>query len=328
MHTVPLSVRVCVLGSLLAMLSLHAQARERIQDDSGHYLTEAGGGAAEQANPGGTDGTGPAATQTGALRHFGLENGFGMVYRASDSVNLYGLRRRAYELPALSVFPRRIGRDNPGLDFWLKPRNVGDAEVGLKARIGKNLIASVSAFQNDSEDEFGSRLGPAGQYTSRSRRDGVELSLDSRWSNGVGAFLSYSLTRTSYTDASCGAVCANLGRATALARQSGAPDQILYGELSWRYPRFGLVTALEAKYVGRAYSDDINSDRTAAYFVANARLGLEQQAGRWRLQEFARIDNLTGRNYLGTAGGDSGFRLYDPNASRNYSIGISAGYSW
>jgi iron complex outermembrane recepter protein len=326
-NTATKPVRVCVLGSLLLLAGVECQAQNKAAApaDTATYAAEQGSASLAKFNLGSSVET--VNTEDGSARYTGIERGFGFVYSPSDNVNAYGLRRRAFEAPALSTFPQRAGRDNPGLDFWLRPRSVGDTEIGLKARIGKSLTANVAAFRSDNDEEFGSRIGPAGLYTGRTRREGIEFSVDNRWSNGVSALLSYSLSRSSYSDTLCGNVCVSLARSGTYGR-TYAPDQIVYGELSWRYPRFGLVTAVEAKYVGRGYTDGLNSDQTAAYFVANARLGLEQQAGRWRLQEFARVDNLSGRSYFGLSTNDTGLRLVDPAATRNYSIGISAGYSW
>jgi iron complex outermembrane receptor protein len=306
---------------LIALAAGYCHAQQSTAADRATYASEQDG-ALNKLNTGA-----PAESDDGAAKYTGIERSFGFIYRATDNLNLYGLRRKAFEAPALSTYPQRAGRDNPGLDFWLRPRSVGDTEVGLKARVMNGMMASFSLYRSDSEEEFGSRFGPAGQYVGRTRREGLELALDSKWSNGFGAMVSYSLSRDSYSDSYCGAVCVSYARTGTFGR-TAASDQVLYGEVSWRYPRFGLVTALEAKYVGRGYNDDLNSDHTAAYFVANARLGLEQQAGRWRLQEFARVDNISGRTYYGLSTNDTGLRLIDPSAPRNYSIGISAGYSW
>lgn len=254
----------------------------------------------------------------------GQQRSAGFVYKPSASLSFYGVRASGFGVASATASTSRFGRDNPTLDYWLRPRAYGEAEVGFKAKLSNGLVASVAAFRSDSEEEFGSRLGPAAQYTGRTRRDGVELGLGGRWGNGFAATVNYALVRNTFSDAYCGAACASFTRGVGAPRS--APEQVLSGELSWRYPRFGLVTALEAKYVGRG--EDFVSDRTTAYFVANARLGLEQQAGRWRIQEFARVDNLTGRSLFNPTTGDSGFRLFDPAANRNYSIGISAGYTW
>jgi len=309
---------------MLLLAAFDCAAQDKALADKPTYTTDQGSGSLAKFELGNST---EAAADDGNARYTGMERGFGFIYSASDNVNVYGLRRRAFEAPALGTYSPRAGRDNPGLDFWLRPRSVGDTEIGLKARITQGLTASLSAFRNDNEEEFGSRMGPAGLYTGRSRREGIELSLDNKWSNGIGALLSYSLSRNSYSDSYCGNVCVSLARSGTYGRTFAA-DQVVYGELSWRYPRLGFVTAFEAKYVGRGYADGLNSDQTAAYFIANARLGLEQQAGRWRLREFARVDNIAGRNYFGLSNNDTGLRLIDPAATRNYSIGISAGYSW
>ena len=41
-------------------------------------------------------------------------------------------------------------------------------------------------------------------------------------------------------------------------------------------------------------------DAAAGYWVANLRAGFEQQSKRWRFSEYARLDNLANRNYVGS----------------------------
>jgi iron complex outermembrane receptor protein len=59
--------------------------------------------------------------------------------------------------------------------------------------------------------------------------------------------------------------------------------------------------------------------------VANIRAGFEQRVGMWTLREFARINNLADRNYVGSViVGDTNGRFFEPSARRNYLIGASA----
>jgi len=325
-ETIAVPARACILGVVLGLsAAAHADDKPAERpvygiDRPGIKLGSTGARTDAQANW-------LLPPESSLASGFGPQRSASFVFQAADNINFYGTRRQGFDVPSLNAYPARFSRETPGLDYWLRPRNYGEAEVGFKARLSRDVVASVAAFRSESEDEFGSRIGPAGQYTGRSRRDGLELAVGGRWSNGFGASLSYALARNYYTDSYCGSACAYLTRTGQHGRSAGTPEQVLFGELSWRHPRLGLVTALEAKYVGRLGADDIHSDRTASYFVANARLGLEQQAGRWRFQEFARVDNLLNRSYAVPAGLE-GFRVFDPAAGRSYSIGISAGYSW
>lgn len=43
-----------------------------------------------------------------------------------------------------------------------------------------------------------------------------------------------------------------------------------------------------------------NTVAAAGYWVWNLRAGLEQETGSWRFREFARLDNLANRSYVGS----------------------------
>ncbi len=59
--------------------------------------------------------------------------------------------------------------------------------------------------------------------------------------------------------------------------------------------------------------------------MANVRAGFEQKIGTWTLREFARVNNLTDRNYVGSViVGDTNGRFFEPAARRNYLLGASA----
>ena len=43
-----------------------------------------------------------------------------------------------------------------------------------------------------------------------------------------------------------------------------------------------------------------NSAAAAGYWVANVRAGFDQETRHWRFSEFARVDNLANRAYVGS----------------------------
>lgn len=66
-----------------------------------------------------------------------------------------------------------------------------------------------------------------------------------------------------------------------------------------------------------------------SYAIANVRVSAEQKAGPWRFTEFARIDNLFDRNYIGSViVGDGNGRYYEPAPGRNGMVGVNARYTW
>jgi iron complex outermembrane recepter protein len=59
--------------------------------------------------------------------------------------------------------------------------------------------------------------------------------------------------------------------------------------------------------------------------VANVRAGFEQHVKSWTFREFARVNNIANRNYVGSViVGDTNNRFFEPSAERNFLIGVSA----
>ena len=79
-------------------------------------------------------------------------------------------------------------------------------------------------------------------------------------------------------------------------------------------------------YRSKMYVEDTNGQLPApSYFIANLRLPAQQQAGAWRFTEFARLDNVFDRNYVGSVVvGDANGRYYEPAPGRNWMAGVNA----
>jgi iron complex outermembrane receptor protein len=108
-------------------------------------------------------------------------------------------------------------------------------------------------------------------------------------------------------------------------RLPGVPASTLYGELIWRHAPSGFHIAAEARYSGRVYVDDANSEFAPSYTYANLRVGFEQRAKRWRFTEFVRVDNITDKEYIGSViVADGNRRFYEPAPTRNWLAGVAA----
>jgi iron complex outermembrane receptor protein len=103
------------------------------------------------------------------------------------------------------------------------------------------------------------------------------------------------------------------------------PQYTVFGELIWRHAPSGSHAGLELRANGKVYVDDANSGFATPYTIGNLRAGFEQRGKTWRLVEFVRADNVTGRQYLGSViVADTNGRFYEPAPGRNYLAGISA----
>lgn len=249
----------------------------------------------------------PAATSANSLDGGGHRTWYGNAGR----LRIYGSHGQGFMLPASGAWPGLAGSDDGG-DPAASLKTDG-AEFGLTAPLGRNVSASLSLYRAGS-----------GQYApGMMRHDGLALALDGAWANGVSARLAYTSGQALQARTACLGLC--VGADSVLGYTGGVPEQTMYGELSWRHPRLGFRAGLEARYVNRGEAAEFSSTSTTAYFNANAHVGIEQRLGGWRIQEFARIDNLASRGY---GGSEAPGRYFDFGGERNYQIGIRAGYSW
>lgn len=271
---------------------------------------------------------------SGGIRYRALSPVLGATFKSSDSIHLYASYGEGFETPTLNELSYRPGAGAAsGFNFGLKPANSDNYEAGIKAFIGANMRANLAVFHIDTENEITVLSNSGGrsvfQNAGKTRRNGAELALEGAWPNGVGTLLSYSWLQAVYAESFCSGACATATQVAAGNRIPGVPSQTLYGELSWRYQAFGFTTALEGKYGGKIYVDDVNSDAASAYFVVNLRAGFEQRSQSWRLQEFVRLDNIGDRQYAGSVIVNEGNqRFFEPAPGRTYLVGMSTSYSW
>jgi len=110
----------------------------------------------------------------------------------------------------------------------------------------------------------------------------------------------------------------------------GVPRASLYGELGWTAADGKLNAALESLATGKVNPDDANAAKPApGYGIVNARVQARQEVGEWRFKQFARLNNLFDRDYVGSViVGDSNRRFYEPAPGRNWVLGVSAQYQF
>ena len=72
-------------------------------------------------------------------------------------------------------------------------------------------------------------------------------------------------------------------------------------------------------------SDDRNTASAPGYWETNFHAGFDQQAGRWQLSEFLRLDNLTDRAYVGSViVNESNSRYFEPAPGRTAYVMFNA----
>lgn len=248
----------------------------------------------------------------------------GVLYKVSPSLNLYASAARGFETPTLNeVFYSGTGG---GFNFRLAPAIGKHLEAGVKAMLKPGVRVNAAVFQVRTQGELvvDSSSGGRTSYRNASAtlRQGGELSLDAQLGAGWNARLALSALRAIY-DEGFGAVAKG-------SRLPGIPKTSLYGELGWTElsGRFG--AALETIANGRVYAEDTNTATPApGYAIVNARVQASQQLGGWKLKQFARLNNLFDRTYVGSViVGDANRRYYEAAPGRNWIVGASAQYQF
>jgi iron complex outermembrane receptor protein len=257
----------------------------------------------------------------------------GVTYRATSAVNLYASYGRGFETPTLDELAYRSTNGSiPGLNFGLEPARSDNFEIGMKAE-ADHVRGSLAAFYIKTHDELAVEADAAGRSVyeniDETQRRGAELGLDAWWNGGFTVRLAYSYIRA--TVVSPYSTCLNVPCHPVVIpegnRLPAVPANSLYAGLTWRYNPAGFSITAEA--IGRAqiYVDDSNSDAAAGYWTGNLRCGFEQDSGHWHLTEYASVDNLTDRRYVGSViVNETNSRFFEPAPGRTALLMFTAAY--
>lgn len=246
----------------------------------------------------------------------------GVLYRLNDRINLYASAGRSFEAPTFIELAYRSDGTS-GLNLQLRPSVSRHGEIGVKAYVTNALRLTAALFRIDTQDEIVVDTNVGGRTTYRNagdtQRNGLELSLSGELGGGFSVVLAATWLDARFRDAYTGSG----GAVAAGNRIPGLPARAAFAELAWRHPASGFSAAIEGRWASRIQVNDINSESAGGYFVAGLRGGFTQTSGAWRFEEFLRIDNLLGREYIGAIYvNDGNGRFYAPAAGRSYLAGI------
>jgi iron complex outermembrane recepter protein len=281
----------------------------------------------------------PVLDGTDSSLHYGAVNPVaGVTYRASSAVNLYASYGKGFETPTLNDLAyRSIDGSLPGLNTALKAARSNNYEAGVKA--GNDRVrADFAAFYIKTLDELAVLQNSNGrtvdQNIGETTRRGLELAVDANWAGSFSSRLAYTYIRavvaqSYYTciAAPCNPLPSLLNSTTPLPanyRLVGAgshlpavPMNSLYAGVTWSYVPLGFSTTMELESRARIYADDRNTEAAASYWLANLRAGFKQESKHWRVEEYARLDNLTNRAYVGSViVNETNMRFFEPAPGR------------
>ena len=250
----------------------------------------------------------------------------GLLYRATPRLNFYATYGEGFETPTLAELAYRpVGL---GPNFDLKASRSKQFELGAKAMPFGWSRLNFALFTIETEDEIVVNSAVGGRTTfknaSRTERNGFELSWDLPLNVDTNLYLSLTRVEAKFKDP-----FTSTGPVAAGNFLPAVPQNVAYGEFTWRHPRSGFAMAFDARYSSKLYVDDANSDAAAGYAIANLRLGFEQRGKNWRVSEFVRVENLFDKKYVGSViVADGNGRFFEPSPGRNAVVGVSATLSF
>jgi iron complex outermembrane receptor protein len=254
----------------------------------------------------------------------------GLLFRAAETTSLYANYGRGFETPTFLEIAYR--NDQSGLNFDLEASRSRHAEMGIR-HVTERARFSAAAFRVTTENEIVVDRNTGGRATFKNvghtRRTGLELGGDVQLGGGLDARAAWTYLRAAFTEG-FDTVISNTNTVAAVpagAALPGTAKNQLFGEL--RYRREAWFAKVEGLYRTRVATNDTNDEFADAYAVFNLAAGLTQRASRWRVTEFARIDNLGDRNYAGSViVNETNRRYYEPAPRRNVTVGVQASLSF
>jgi len=255
----------------------------------------------------------------------------GVVFKLSPTVNWYANAGAGFETPT-SIEQAFTAQGNlvsgAGPNLGLQPATSRNYETGLKAFLGSDTRATLALFHTETKNEIVVAASQFGRNAfangGRTERKGVELSIDSRINDYLNAYAAYTYLDATYKDDFGSAAVSEAGK-----RLPGTARNVVYGELAFTYPKLGFFSAVEGRYASQVFANDANTASAPSYAIVNIRLGFQQKIGGWTFTEFARVDNLLDKEYVGSVRvNDSNARFYEAAPTRNGMVGVTASYAF
>ncbi|WGM25354.1 TonB-dependent receptor family protein [Acinetobacter pittii] len=236
---------------------------------------------------------------------------------------------KGFETPTFTEMAYQTDTSKSGFNFDLKPSTSDTYETGLKSQnhLGDFTLA---VFQTKTKNDIVSAGSLDGRSTFRNAdktlREGVEFAWNKKLWRDLTATASYTYLDATF-DANVPEKLDQDDKVLASAIPSGnaipgiAKNQA-YASLAWQ-PSHGLYGGIDVQYMDKVYVNDTNSDAAPSYSVTSANVGYAWVMGDWKVNSFARVDNLFDKNYAGSViVNDVNKRYFESADGRNWSAGL------
>ncbi|MFP0677695.1 tonB-dependent receptor protein [Acinetobacter baumannii] len=247
-----------------------------------------------------------------------------LSWQITPEVLAYASYAKGFETPTFTemAYPAQGGAST--LD--LKPSTSDTYETGLKSQ---NQLGdfTLAVFQTKTKNDIVSAESFGGRSTFRNAdktlREGVEFAWNKKLWRDLTAIASYT-----YLDATFDSTVPAAGKISEIPEGNAIPGiakNQAYVSLAWQ-PSHGLYGGVDVQYMDKVYVNDTNSDAAPSYSVTSANVGYAWVMGDWKVNSFARVDNLFDKNYAGSVIVNDSTqpvgRYFEPADGRNWSAGL------
>ncbi|WP_284086630.1 TonB-dependent receptor family protein [Acinetobacter pittii] len=229
---------------------------------------------------------------------------------------------KGFETPTFTEMAYRPDGES-GFNFDLTASTSHTYETGLKShnQLGDFTLA---VFQTKTKDDIVSAGNSNGRSTFRNADKTLREGLEFAWNKKLWRDLTATASYT-YLDATFDADIPALGSIAQIPSGNAIPGiakNQAYASLAWQ-PSHGLYGGVDVQYMDKVYVNDTNSDAAPSYSVTSANVGYAWVMGDWKVNSFARVDNLFDKNYAGSViVNDGNGRYFEPADGRNWSAGL------
>jgi outer membrane receptor protein involved in Fe transport len=223
----------------------------------------------------------------------------GLTYDLTPSVNVYASYRHGFRAPAQSqLFQQNSAANTVGL----KPVSANSAEVGLRGAFGDRFVYELDAYDMRISNDIITYVTPRNtreaSNAGHTRHRGVEASAGVVVTPTLRVDASYSISSQRYVEWTPSATVSFAGNRIEQAPRDLSNVLVSYSPSTLRGGR----VALEVVSVGRYAMDPQNTHYYSGYQLANVMLDYPVTP---RAGLFARIANITNRNYAEVAAYDA-----------------------
>lgn len=271
---------------------------------------------------------------SGAVRYSTVNPVVGLTFHANDSLNVYVNYGKGFETPTLAeVAYTSTGNATSALfNPSLKASKSQHYELGAKWLPSISSRLDVTLFQVRALDEIVVASSSNGRTAFKNApetiRSGIEISGKAALHPQLRATLAASAINARFSQAYTNTTT-NVASGNKLP---GIPTSYVFSELLWtsvpfdsigRKPKLATDVGFEVTSAGKMFANDTNTASADGYTTFNAKISHGWDLGPAALTLYGRLDNLTGKRYVGSViVNQAAGQFYEPAAGRTWSLGL------